>query len=203
MNKHEHKELIRKYGAETVDKYEVFFREIDPEVIAEAVGDKHAVAFSQNPIGPDVEFSDSKVFFEAIGIFYANQCSLTGRRVPPFDECIEEATKIISRNESDKQEAYRNSKENLEGGFDGVCKKIYEYLLRDEEIAHIKSCVKKCLSWNYSVYEEKEKLAQYYCDTRLGNESEGKKNTLIMKFAQDINFFANWYVNMVEKNRHL
>lgn len=203
MNKQEHKELISKYGTESVGKYEAFFREIDPEVIAEAVGDKHAAAFSQNPINADAEFKDSKVFFEAIGIFYANQCSLTDRRVPPFSECIEEATKIFSRNESEKQGAFRNSKENLEDGFDGVCRKIYQYLLREEEIAHIKSAVKKCLNWNYTVYEEKEKLARYYCDTRLGNNSEGKKNTLVMKFAQDIDFFANWYVNMVEKNRHL
>lgn len=178
------------------NKYEALLAEIDPEVIAERIGEKHRQAFQNNTL--DVDINDDKAFFLCLGNFYMNQCRFTGKYVPSFNDCIEEARQYLGDSEV---EAFKDSKENLKEGFIGVCQKIYEALMREEEVAYIKSVVKKYI--NIYLYEEKEQFAQYYCGTRMGSLSDTDKKLRVMKIAQNIDKFIDFYVQKMDASRQI
>jgi len=186
----------QEYQGGTANKYEALLAEIDPEVIAEKIGEKHRRAFQNNTL--EVDINDDKTFFLCIGTFYMNQCRFTGKYVPSFKDCIEEARQYLGDSE---MEAYRDSKKNLKEGFFGVCQKIYEALMREEEMAHIKTVVRKYI--NIFLYEEKEKFAQYYCETRMNVLSDADKKLIMMKIAQDIDKFVDFYVQDMDNRRQM
>jgi len=186
-------ELEQQYG-DSINKYEALLAEIDPEVIAEIIGEKHRAAFQHNTV--DVEINDDKMFFHSVGTFYMNQCRLTGRNVPSFNDCIEESRRYLGDGE---KESFRDSKENIKEGFIGVCKKIFEALQREEEAAYIKSIVRRHI--NIFAYEEREIFAQYYCETRLDILSDEDKKIRVMKIAQNIDKFVEFYVQEMGASR--
>jgi len=186
-------ELEQQYG-DSIHKYEALLDEIDPEVIAEKIGEKHRVAFQHNTV--DVEITDDKTFFHYLGTFYMNQCRLTGRNVPSFNDCVAEAKRYLGDSEMD---AFRDSTKNQKEGFFGVCKKIFEALLREEESAYIKSIVRKHI--NIFAYDERENFAQYYCKTRLDINSDAEIKIRVMKIAQDIDKFIEFYVQKMGASR--
>lgn len=178
------------------NKYEALLAEIDPEVLAEKVGEKHRAAFQHNTI--DIDITDDKTFFLCLGNFYMNQCRFTGKHVPSFNDCIEEARQYLG---DDELEYFKDAAKNLKEGFIGVCQKIYEALMREGEIAYIKAIVRKHI--NIYSYEEREKFGQYYCNTRTGDTSETDKKLIVMKIAQNIDRFVDFYVQRMDTTRQI
>lgn len=178
------------------NKYEEMLSEIDPEIIAEKIGEKHSKAFQDNTV--EVDIKDDKTFFYNIGKFYMNQCRLTQKHVPSFNDCIEEARQYLGEGEL---EAFKDSKENIEHGFFGVCQKIFEALMREEEVAYIKAVVRKHI--NIYSYEEKESFAKYYCEKRMGNLSDEEKKVRVMKISQNIDKFIDFYVQKMDASRQI
>ena len=178
------------------NKYEALLAEIDPEVLAEKIGEKHRRAFQHNTI--DTEITDDKTFFLCLGTFFMNQCRFTERNVPSFNDCIEEARQYLGDSEL---EAFKDSRENLRHGFIGVCQKIYESLLREEEVAYVKAVIRKYI--NIYSYEEKEAFARYYCDARMGKLDDHDKKLKAMKIAQNLDNFIDFYVQKMGATRHI
>lgn len=185
----------QKYG-DSINKFEALLAEIDPEVIAEKVGEKHRRAFQHNTL--EVDINDDKTFFLCLGTFYMNQCRFTGKFVPSFNDCVEEARQYLGDSEVG---AFRDSKKNENEGFFGVCQKIFEALMREEEMAHIKTVVRKYI--NIYSYEEKERFAEYYYGTRMDALSDAEKKLRIMKIAQDIDKFIDFYVQKMDSTRQI
>jgi len=185
----------QKYG-DSINKFEALLAEIDPEVIADKIGEKHRRAFQHNTI--EVDINDDKTFFLCLGTFYMNQCRFIGKYVPSFNDCIEEARQYLGDSEV---EAFKDSKKNLKEGFFGVCQKIYEALMREEEVAYIKSVVRKYI--NIYSYAEKESFASYYCGTRMGSLSDADKKLIMMKIAQDVDKFVDFYVQEMDNRRQI
>ena len=178
------------------NKYEALLAEIDPEIIAEKIGEKHRRAFQHNTL--DVDINDDKTFFLCIGTFYMNQCRFIGKYVPSFKDCIEEARQYLGDSEV---EAFKDSKKNLKEGFFGVCQKIFEALMREEEMAYIKTVVRKHI--NIFSYEEKERFAEHYYGTRMESLSDAEKKIRVMKIAQDIDRFIDFYVQKMDSTRQI
>ncbi len=188
--------LNKKYGANTVSKFEAMFSEIDPEVIALEVDEVHRQAFCRNDIKSEI--GSAKDFYESLGGFYQRQCLLVGKYVPEsLDECIEEAKQYLG---NQAYSAFKNALDNEGDGFYGICEKIMHALLSEARIGFIKSKIRTHLSM--CSYQEKAIFAEYLVETRMREGGKEKKKTAVINIAQDIDFWAKTYVEMVEKHRH-
>lgn len=188
--------LNKKYGAETVSKFEAMFSEIDPEVIALEVDEVHRQAFCRNDIKSEI--GTAKEFYESLGVFYQRQCLYIGKHVPDsIDECIEEAKQYLG---NQAYSAFKNAQNNEENGFYGTCEKIMNALLNEARIAFIKSKIRTHLSM--CSYPEKAMFAEYLVETRMSDYGKDKKKTAIINISQDIDFWAQRYVEMLEQHRH-
>lgn len=180
---------------EIIQKYEALLAAIDPEVLAEKIGLKHQYAFQSNTFPADINTPEE--FQQALGIFYQNQCKAIGKNAPTLSESIEEARQYLGENETD---AFKQSKENTEDGFIGVCKKIADSLKREEEVAFIRARVREHI--NLFSYDEKEQFAQYYLQTKMPYYTAEETKLRVMKIAQNIDNFADFYVQGMNAQRH-
>lgn len=180
---------------ETIQKYEVLLAAIDPEVLAEKIGLKHQWAFQSNTFPDDIKSPEE--FQQALGVFYQNQCKAIGKGAPTLKESIEEARQYVGENETD---AFNQSRENTEDGFIGVCKKIADALKREEEVAFIRARVREHI--NLFSYDEKEQFAQYYLQAKMPYFPAEEIKLRVMKIAQNIDNFADFYVHGMGATRH-
>lgn len=180
---------------EIIQKYEALLASIAPEVLAEKISLKHQWAFQNNTFPEDIKTSSE--FYHALGVFYQNQCRAIGKGAPLLDECIEEARQYLGEHEAD---AWKQSHENLEEGFLGICQRIADGLKREEELAFIRAAVRDVI--NIFSYEEKEAFALYYCQARLPYYSPLEKRLAVIKIANDLDKFAEIFTQEMNKRRH-
>ena len=188
--------LLKKYGKEAINKFERLFSELDPEKIALEVDELHRQAFQQHEI--TTEIGTLKDFYQHLGLFYQNQCRLIGKYAPgSIDECIEQAKQYLGNN---AYSAYKNAKENREDGFFGVCAKIMEAFLAESRMAFIKVIIRKHISM-FS-YPEKAMFSEYMAETRMREYSKDKKKAVVINISQDIDFWAQQYVEILQKQMY-
>ena len=174
-------------------RYELLFAEIDPEQIAREISLNHQHVFTQFPFPEEV--NSERQFFAYIGALYAHLCRGTNRAVLSDIECIEKAREYIQ----DESEAFKQCTQGLGNAFFDVSKLIYERFHRESVIAYVREKVRKHIN---SSYEDRERFAYYFCNTRT-NYSAQEIKLASFTIAEDVDEFAIFYLNMLERNRHL
>ena len=140
-------------------RYELLFAQIDPENIATDISLNHQSVFTQFSFPEYI--NSEKQYFEQIGSLYAHLCKGTNRVVPSSIECVEKAREYLR----DESEAYKRSIEGLGNAFYDVCNLIYERFYRESVIAYVRAKVRIFI---HSSYEDKERFAHYFCNTKTG-----------------------------------